>query len=129
MNQDSLKTIGKNQTPSEEAILFMVDEVKGYDDTLNKDFFEWSDFVCWETLGLQQWIFSRAMDIYQGEKIDIKWGCCEVIDLNQFEIRNISNQKCIGIKIVYMIKNILNEIVLAKERRERDGTYSAWSLQ
>ena len=68
--------------------------------------------------------FSRALDVYHGKKIDIKCECCEVIDLNQIEIKNISNQKCFGIKSAYMIENIVDEIVLAKERRESDGTYS-----
>ena len=47
------------------------------------------------------------------------------IDLNQIDIKNISNQKCYGIKCAYMIENIVDEIVLAKERRACDGTYSA----
>ena len=76
-------------------------------------------------MGVQQWIFSRALDVYRGKKIDIKCECCEVIDLNQIEIKNISNQKCFGIKSAYMIENIVDEIVLAKKRRESDGTYSA----
>ena len=62
MNQDSLKTIGKNQAPREEAILFMVNEVQGLVDTFNKDFLEWDDFDCWKNLGVQQCIFSRAID-------------------------------------------------------------------
>ena len=125
MNQYAIKIIGKKQTSREDALLFMVNEVEGLMDTLDKDFSEWSDFDCWENMGVQQWIFSRALDVYHGKKIDIKCGCCEVVDLNQFEIKNISNQKCYGIKIAYMIKNIVHEIVLAKEIRESDGTYTA----
>ena len=56
-------------------------------------------------------------------KIDIKCECSECIDLNQIEKKNISFEKCIGIKSAYMIENIVDEIVLAKERRESDGTY------
>ena len=125
MNQDAIKTIGKNQTSREEAILFMVNRVEGLVDIFDKDFSEWSDFDCWENMGLQQWIFSKALDVYRGKKIDIQCECCEVIDLNQIEIKNISNQKCYGIKSAYMIENIVNEIVLAKEIRESDGTYSS----
>ena len=73
---------------------------------------------------MQQWIFSRALDVYRGKNIDIKCECCEVIDLSQIDIKSISNQKCYGIKSAYMIANIVEEIVLAKERRESDGTYS-----
>ena len=125
MNQDAIKTIGKKQNSREYALLFMVDEVEGLMDTLDKDFSEWSNFDCWENMRVQQWIFSRALDVYNGKKIDIKCECCEVFDLNHIEIKNISNQKCYGIKSAYMIENIVEEIVLAKERRERDGIYSA----
>ena len=125
MNKDAIKTIGKNQTSREDTLLFKVNEVEGLADTFDKDFSEWSDFDSWQNLGLQQWIFSRALDAYRGKKIDIKCECCEVIDLNQIEIKNISNEKCFGIKSAYMIENIVDEIVLAKKRRESDGTYSA----
>ena len=125
MNQDTIKTIGKKQTSRAEAFLFKVTEIKGLIDTFDKDFSEWSNFDCWENMRAQQLIFSLALDVYRGKKIDIKCGCCEVVDLNQFEIKNISNQKCYGIKVAYMIKNIVHEIVLAKEIRESDGTYTA----
>ena len=124
MNQDTIKTFGKKQTSREEALLFMVNDVEGLVDTFDTDFLEWSDFDCWKNMGTQQWIFSRALDVYRGKKIDIKCECCEVVDLNQIEIKNISNQKCYGIKSAYMIKKILDEIVLAKERRESDGIYA-----
>ena len=68
--------------------------------------------------------FFKSFDVYRGKKIDIKCECCEVIDFNPIEKKNISYQKCIGIKSIYMIENIVNEIVLAEERRECDGTYS-----
>ena len=125
MNQDAIKTIGKKQTSREDALLFMVNDVEGLAETLKKDFSEWSDFDCWENMGSQKWIFSRAMDVCRGKKIDIKCYCCEAIDLNQIELQNISNQKCHGVKSSYMIKKLVDEILLAKERRESDGTYSA----
>ena len=102
----------------------MVNEVEGLMDSFDRDFSEWSDFDYWKNMCAQQWIFSRAMDVYRGKKLDIKCQCCEVIDFNQIEIKNISHQKCYGIKSAYMIENVLNEIVSAKERRESDGTYS-----
>ena len=125
MNQDSIKTIGKKQTLREEALLFKVNEVEGLVDIFEKDFSEWSDFDCWENMGAQQWIFSRALDVYRGKKIDIKCNCCEVINLNQIELKKLSNQKCHGIKSAYIIKKIVDEIYLAKKSREIDGTYSA----
>ena len=125
MNQDAIKAIGKKQASREDSLLFMVNDVEGLVKTFNKDFSEWYDFDSWENIGLQLWIFSRALDVYRGKKLDIKCECCEVIEFNQIEIKNISNQKCCGIKSSYMIKNIVNEIVLAEERRQSDGTYSA----
>ena len=124
MNQDAIKNIGRKQSSREDALMFMVNEVEGLVDTFDKDFSEWSDFDCWENMEAQQWIFSRALDIYRDKKIDIKCECCEVIELNQIEIKDISYQKCYGIKSSYMIESILDEIVLAKEKRETDGTYS-----
>ena len=125
MNQDAMKAIGKKQAKREDTILLMVNEVEGLVDTFDKDFSEWSDFDSWENISVQQWFFSRAMDIYRGKKFDIKCKCCEVINLNQIEIENIYNQKCCGIKSVYIIEKIVGEIISAKERRESDGTYSA----
>ena len=125
MNQDVIKPIGKKQISRVDALLFMVNEVEGLIDTFDKDFSEWSDFDSWENMVAQQWVFSRAMDVYREKKIDIKCECCDAINLNQIEKKNISNQQCYGIKSAYMIENVVNEIVSAKERRESDGTYSA----
>ena len=125
MNKITIKNIGKKQTSRKDTLLFMVNEVEGLIETLDEDFTKWSDFDSWENAVAQQWIFSRALDVSRGKKIDIKCECCEVIDLNQIDIKNISSQKCHGIKSVYIIENIVDEIVLAKERRASDGTYSA----
>ena len=124
MNNIAVKAIGTKQTSRNDSLLFMVNEIEGLMETFDKDFSEWSDFDCWENMVVQQWIFSRALDVYNGKKIDIKCECCEVIDFNQIDIKNISIQKCYGIKSAYMIENIVDEIVSAKERRECDGTYS-----
>ena len=97
MNKIPIKTIGKKQASREDALLFVVNEVEGLFETLDKDFSEWSDFDCWENMGLQQWFFSRALEVYRGKKLDIKCECCEVFDLNQSEIKNISNQKCLSL--------------------------------
>ena len=42
---------------------------------------------------------------------------------NDFE--SIKKEKCFGKKSAYMIEKVVDEIVLAKARRESDGTYSA----
>ena len=105
MNQDDIKTIGEKQSSRAGVFLFKVADIEGLIDTFDKDFSEWSDFDCWKNMRAQQQIFSLALDVYRGKQKDIKCGCCEVVDLNQFELKNISNQKCYGIKVVYMIKN------------------------
>ena len=39
MNKNTIKTIGKKQTSREDSLLFMVNEVEGLMETLDKDFF------------------------------------------------------------------------------------------
>ena len=107
MKKIDIKTIGKKQTSRKDALLFMVNEVEGLMETLDKDFLEWSDFDRCENMVAQQWIFSRALDIYHGKKIDIKCCCCEAINFNQIEFKNIFNKKCYGIKSVYMIQKVV----------------------
>ena len=52
MNKIDIKTIGKKQTSRGDALLFMVNEVEGLMETLDKDFLEWSNFDCWENMAL-----------------------------------------------------------------------------
>ena len=125
MNKDSINIIGIKQTAREEVILYKVRDVEGLIDTLDKDISEWSDFDSWENIRVQQWIFERAIDIYQGKKIDIKCDCCEYNYLIQRDLEISSNKKCYGIKSAYMIEKVFYEIALAKAKRESDGTYSA----
>ena len=125
MNYDSINLIGLKETSRREVPLYLVNDVEGLIDTLDKDFAEWSDFDSWGNIKVQQWIFERALDIYKGKKIDIKCDCCEYNYIIQRDSDIVSNIKCYGIKSAYMIEKVLNEIVLAKARRESDGTYSA----
>ena len=125
MNHDLINTVGIKQRVREEAVLYEVSDVEGLIDTLDKDISEWSNFDSWENIQVQQWIFERAMDIYKGKKIDIKCNCCEYNYESQRDLKKISNKKCYGIKSSYMIERVFHEIVLAKVRRESDGTYSA----
>ena len=127
MNQNSIKIIGRNQTSRKEAFLFYIRDVQGLIEILEQDFEEWSDFDSWANIQVQQWVFFRAMDVYKGKKIDIKCDCCEY-NYNyvlQSDFHNISNQNCYGIKTGYLIERVVDEIVLAKAKRETDGTYSA----
>ena len=125
MNQHSIKIIGIEDKSRNDAYLANVNEVDGLKDILNRDFDEWSNFDSWESISVQQWIFSRALDVYRGKKIDIKCDCCENNDLIPNDFENIKKEKCFGKKSAYMIEKVVDEIVLAKARRESDGTYSA----
>ena len=125
MNQDSINVIGIKQTAREEVLLYELSHVEGLMYTFDKDISEWSDFDSWESIRVQQWIFERAIDIYQGKKIDIKCDCCEHSNLIPNDFESIKKEKCFAKKSAYMIEKVVDEIVLAKARRESDGTYSA----
>ena len=125
MNQNYVKTIGINEEPRKDAYLLYVNQADGLKGILKRDFDEWSNFDSWESISAQQWIFSRALEIFKGMKIDIKCDCCDEIDFIPNNFENIKKQKCFGKKSAYMIEKVADEIVLAKSIRERDGTYSA----
>ena len=125
MNQNSVITIGIKDEPRKDSYLVSINQVDGLKGILNSDFNKWSNFDSWESIAVQQWIFSRALEIYKGKKIDIKCDCCEHINNLSSDFNSIENEKCFGRKSAYMIEKVVNEIVLAKLRRESDGTYSA----
>ena len=124
MNQNSVKAIGINDESRNNASIAYINQVEGLKGVLNMDFDEWSNFDSWESISIQQWIFSRALEIYKGKKIDIKCDCCEHINNLPSDFNSIKKEKCFGKKCAYIIEKVLNEIVLAKLRRESDGTYS-----
>ena len=125
MNQNSVKTIGIKDESRKDSYLVYVNQADGLKNILNRDFGEWSNFDSWESISVQQWIFSRAMEVYRGIKIDIKCDCCDYIDFIPNDLENIKKEKCFGKKSAYMIEKVVDEIVLAKAKRESDGTYSA----
>ena len=125
MNQNSVKTIGINDEPRKDSHLVYVNQADGLKVILNRDFDEWSNFDSWESISVQQWIFSRALEVFRGNKIDIKCDCCENIVFIPNAFENIRKEICFGKKSAYMIIKVVDEIVLAKSRRESDGTYSA----
>ena len=124
MNQNSVRTIGTKDQSRKDSHLVCVNQVEGLKGILNMDFDEWSNFDSWGSISVQQWIFSRALEVYKGMKIDIKCDCCEHNDLIPNDFENIKKEKCYGKKSAFMIKKVVDEIVLAKARRESDGTYS-----
>ena len=125
MNQNYVKTIGTKDELRKDSYLVYVNKVDGLKGILNRGFDEWSNFDGWESISVQQWIFSRALEVCKGMKIDIKCDCCEYNDLISNDFEGIKKEKCFGKKSAYMIEKVVDEIVLAKARRESDGTYSA----
>ena len=125
MNQNSVKTIGSKDESRKDSYLVYVNQIDGLRGILNRDFNEWSNFDSWESISVQQWIFSMALEFFRGMNIDIKCDCCEHNDLLPNNFESIKKEKCYGIKSAFMIKKVVDEIVLAKARRESDGTYFA----
>ena len=125
MNQNSVKIIGIKDKSRKDSHLLYVNQVDGLKVILDMDFEEWTNFDSWESISVQQWIFSRALEVYRGMKIDIKCDCCEHNSLISNDFESIKKEKCYGKKSAFMIKKVVDEIVLAKARRESDGTYSA----
>ena len=125
MDQNFVKVIGIRDEVRKDTELSHVNQVEGLKDILNRDFIEWSNFDGWESISMQQWIFSKALDVYRGKKITIKCDCCEYIGSLKYDFKKIIKEKCYGKKCAFMIEKVVDEIVLAKAIRESDGTYSA----
>ena len=68
MEQDFIRIIGSKEELREEALLTSLIEVEGLIDIFDKNFEEWSNFDGWQTIGAQQWIFARALEVYRGKK-------------------------------------------------------------
>ena len=122
---DSIKLIGNKQHPRKDSHLASLKEVDGLISTFQNDFNVWSNFDKWENIIFQRWVFERALEVYKGKKIDLKCECCEYSYVSQSDFKNCLEQECYGIKTAYMIEKIVDEIILAKSRRDSDGTYSA----
>ena len=125
MNQNSVRTIGINDESRKDSYLVHLNLVDGLKGILNRDFDEWSNFDSWESISAQQWIFTRALEVCRGMKIDIKCDCCEHHNLIPNDFESIKKEKCFAKKSSYIIEKVVDEILLAKRRRESDGTYSA----
>ena len=125
MKQNSVKVIGIKDESRKDAHLSYLEKEDGLKVVLSSDFDDWSNFDSWESISVQQWIFSRALEVYKGKKIDIKCDCCDYVDSLQNNFENIKKEKCYGKKSAYMIEKVFDEILSAKERRDSDGTYSA----
>ena len=125
MKQSFVKIIGIKDISRKDSYLMSFNEVYGLKSILDRDFEDWSNFDSWERISVQQSIFSIALEVYRGKKIDIQCDCCEHNEFFLSDFVTIKNEKCNGKKIFYIIAKIVDEIVLAKTRRESDGTYYA----
>ena len=65
MNDNFVKTIGINDKPRKDSYLVCVNQAEGLKVILNRDFDEWSNFDSWESISVQQWIFSKALEKYK----------------------------------------------------------------
>ena len=63
MNQNSVKLIGIKDQSRKDAQVSYINQVKGLKDIFNRDFVEWSNFDSWGSISVQQWIFSKALDV------------------------------------------------------------------
>ncbi len=100
MNQSFVKTIGVNDELRKDSHLIYVNQADGLKRILNRDFDKWSNFDSWDSISVQQWIFSRALEVYKGMKIDIKCDCCEHVDLIPNDCVDIKKEKCYGKKVL-----------------------------
>lgn len=123
MNQNMIKVIGLLQQSRDHALKANLSEVEGLKKIIDNENESWIDFDSWEDLSAQQWIFSRALDVYKGRKIDICCTCCEYNYVLPEDYRNKINEKCLGIRTAFMIEKVLDEIIIASARRSNDGTY------
>ena len=95
MNQNSVKVIGIKDESRKDANLSYINEAEGLKDILNKDLFECSNFDGWGRISSQQRSFSKALEVYKGEKIDINTIVAKKFIPNNFE--NIK-KNCFGQK-------------------------------
>ena len=123
VNQDAIKVIGSNQSPREDSKLVILNELDSLKIIFDDQIEDWSDFDSWRNLDSQQFIFLLALDILKGKKIDINCGCCKYCYVSPIDFKNRLNDKCYGIKTAFIIEKVVDEIILAKARRENDGTY------
>ena len=123
MTLETIHVIGKRQSKRKNASLSELTEVKELISILNSNHSLWSNFDNWENMIAQQWVFSIAMKIYYGKKIDIRCNCCDYNYVLPKDFKNRLDHKCVGIKAAYIIEKVVDEIVMAKAKRDNDGTY------
>ena len=123
MTLETIHLIGRRQNNRKNASLSELIEVSELIPILNSDYAFWSNFDAWESIVAQQWVFSIAMKIYNGKKIDLRCNCCDYNYVLSKDFKNRLDGNCIAIKAAYMIEKIVDEIIMAKANRDNDGTY------
>ncbi len=123
MTIETIQIIGRKQNKRKNSFLSELNEVKELISILNSDYSVWSDFDSWENMKAQQWVFSLAMKIYNGKNIDLRCNCCDYSYVLSKDFKNRLDDKCIAIKAAYVIEKIVDEIIMAKAKRDSDGTY------
>ncbi len=120
---ETINIIGRKQNKRKNSFLVEIIEEKEIVQIFKSDSFLWSDFDAWENMSAQRWIFSLAMKIYNGKDIDIRCNCCDFCYVLSKDFKNRLDNNCIAIKAAYVIEKIVDEIIMAKAKRDNDGTY------
>ena len=123
MNLNNIKIIGKKQSSRNGACTVYINKITGIDNILNNAEEIWNDFDKWNDLSLQKLVFDIAVKVSKGNKFDICCDCCDYTYVSHHDFRDSLKQKCNGVKIGFIIEKIVDEIIIAKARRENDGTY------
>ena len=123
MTLEPIHIIGRKQNKRENAYLAELIEVDELISILNSDYSIWSNFDAWENMVAQQWVFSIAMKIYSRKNIDLRCNCCDFSYVLPKDYKNRLDHNCLAIKAAFVIEKIVDEIILAKAKRENDGTY------
>ena len=123
MNLETIHIIGIKQNKRKDSYLSELIEISELISILNSDYSLWSNFDSWENIVAEQWVFLLAMKIYNGKNIDIRCNCCDFSYVLTKDFKNRIDQKCIGIRAAYVIEKIVDEIIMAKAKRDYDGTY------
>ena len=100
MNQNSVKTIGINDEPRKDSYLVYVNQADGLKDILNRDFDEWSNFDSWESISVQQWIFSRALEVSEVRKLILNVIVVNILISSQMILKVLKKKNALVKKVL-----------------------------
>ena len=110
MNIDKINIIGYRESKRDDAKLADVNEVIYLKKFLDKDNL-YDDFDNMKNFSCQQWLYARAIDIYNGKKVDFQCTCCPYSKTNTSDINSYyKNIKCYGVKIAILVFRLLEDI-------------------